>query len=124
MNELLLYAGGALTAFWGTAHLYPTKKIVEGFGSVSRDNQLLVTMEWLAEATLLIFTGVIVIVMTARFGSTSAASRTTFVLCAAMLLLWAAVSAATGGRIHFIVYRLCAPIFTVSAALILLGAFA
>lgn len=73
---------------------------------------------------LLIFTGVIVIVMTARFGATSAASRTTFALGAGMLLVWAAVSAATGGRIHFIMYRLCAPVFTLSAALILVGAFA
>jgi hypothetical protein len=81
-------------------------------------------MEWLSEATLLIFTGVLVIVITARFGATGAASRTMFAVCAGMLLVWAAVSAATGGRIHFIMYRLCAPIFTLSAALILAGAFA
>ena len=29
-----------------------------------------------------------------------------------------------GGRVDFIMYRLCAPIFTLSAALILTGAFA
>jgi hypothetical protein len=123
MNEVLLYTGGALTILWGSAHLYPTKKIVEGFGRISRDNQLLVTMEWLSEAILLIFTGVLVTVMTARYGPSDAAAQTTFALCAGMLLVWAAISAVTGGRIHFIMYRLCAPIFTLSAALILAGAF-
>jgi hypothetical protein len=41
-----------------------------------------------------------------------------------MLLVLAAVSALTGGRVDFIMYRVCAPIFTLSAALILVGAFA
>ncbi len=123
MNQILLYLGGALTIGWGTAHLYPTQQIVRGFGGISRDNQLVLTMEWLAEAFLLIFTGLLVVLMAARFGAGNPAARTVFAVSAAMLLLWAAVSAATGGRVHFIMYRLCAPIFTVSAALILIGAF-
>jgi hypothetical protein len=40
-----------------------------------------------------------------------------------MLLVLAAVTAATGGRVDFIMYRLCAPILTLSPALILVGAF-
>jgi hypothetical protein len=123
VNEILLYIGGALTMGWGTAHLYPTQKIVRGFGGISRDNQLVLTMEWLSEAVLLIFTGLLVVLMTARFGADAAAAQTVFAASAGMLLVWAAVSAATGGRVDFIMYRLCAPIFTVSAALILIGAF-
>ena len=123
VNEILLYLGGALTIGWGTAHLYPTLKIVRGFGGISRDNQLVLTMEWLAEAFLLIFTGLLVVLMAARFGADNAAAQTVFAVSAGMLLVWAAVSAATGGRVHFVMYRLCAPIFTVSAALILIGAF-
>lgn len=80
-------------------------------------------MEWIAEAILLIFTGVLVVVTTARFGADRGAPQTTFAAAAAMLLVLAAVSAATGGRVDFIMYRLCAPIFTLSAALILAGAF-
>jgi hypothetical protein len=122
VNEVLLYLGGALTIGWGTAHLYPTQQIVRGFGGISHDNQLILTMEWLAEAFLLIFTGLLVVVMAAQFGADNAA-RTVFAFSAGMLLVWAAVSAATGGRVNFIMYRLCAPIFTLSAALILIGAF-
>ena len=124
MNDALLYIGGALTIVWGTAHLYPTKKIVQSFGRIGHDNELILTMEWLAEAFLLIFTGLLVVVMTARFGSNAAAAQTVFAVSAGMLLAWAAVSAATGGRVDFIMYRLCAPIFTLSATLILVGAFA
>ena len=112
MNEILLYLGGALTIGWGTAHLYPTQKIVRGFGGISRDNQLVLTMEWIAEAFLLIFTGLLVVVMAARFGAHNAAAQTVFAVSAGMLLVWAAVSAVTGGRVDFIMYRLCAPIFT------------
>lgn len=123
MNAILVYLGGALTIGWGAAHLYPTQKIVRGFGGISRDNQLVLTMEWLAEAFLLIFTGLLVVLMAARFGAHNPAAQAVFAVSAAMLLVWAAVSAATGGRVDFIMYRLCAPIFTLSAALILIGAF-
>jgi hypothetical protein len=122
MNSLL-YLGGGLTTLWGMAHLYPTQKVVQGFGDIGRDNQLVLTMEWSAEAILLIFAGVLVIVMTARFGRNGAAPQTTFAASAAMLLVLAAVSAATGARVDFIMYRLCVPIFTVSALLILAGGF-
>src|SRR3974377_1200308 len=99
MNEILLYLGGALTIAWGTAHLYPTQKIVRGFGDISHDNQLVLTMEWLAEGFLLIFTGLLVVLMAARYGADNEAAQTVFALSAAMLLVWAAVSAVTGGRV-------------------------
>ena len=98
MNELLLYTGGALPMLWGAAHLYPTRKVVEGFGAITRDNQLVLTMEWIAEAILLLFIGTLVIVTTARFGADGAASETTFAASALALLVLAGVSAATGGR--------------------------
>jgi hypothetical protein len=123
MNEPLLYTGGALTIVWGISHLVPTRQVVRGFGTITRDNRLILTMEWIAEAILLIFTGALVTFTTARFGTDGAASETTFAASAGMLLSLAAVSAATGGRVNFIMYRLCAPIFTLSAALILAGAF-
>jgi hypothetical protein len=43
---------GTLTIVWGAAHLYPTTKIVRGFGDITRDNQLVLTMEWISEAFL------------------------------------------------------------------------
>ena len=124
MRESLLYIGGRLTILWGTAHIFPTKRVVQGFGRLTRDNQLILTMEWIAEAILLIFGGVLVVLMTARFGAGDAATQTVAAAAATMLLVLATVSAATGGRVDSIMYRLCAPIFTLSATLILTGAFA
>ena len=121
-GNLLLYAGGALTIVWGTAHLYPTKKVVSAFGPISVDNRRILTMEWISEAILLIFTGALIIVFTARFGAGREITQTASVVSAAMLVVLAAVSAATGGRVDFIMYRLCAPIFLLSAALIAAGA--
>ena len=85
---------------------------------------MVLTMEWIAEAILLIFGGALVVLMTARFGVGATATQTVAAAAASMLLVLAAVSALTGGRVDFIIYRLCAPIFTFSAALILVGAFA
>ena len=124
MRESLLYLGGALAVVWGAAHLYPTRKVVQGFGRITRDNQLILTMEWIAEAILLIFGGALVVLMTARFGVHATATQTVAAAAASMLLVLAAVSALSGGRVDFIMYRLCAPIFTFSAAMILVGAFA
>jgi hypothetical protein len=124
VRESFLYLGGALTILWGAAHLYPTRKVVEGFGRITRENRLILTMEWIAEAILLVFAGVLVVAMTARFGAGDAATQTTSAAAAAMLLVLAGVSAATGGRVDFLMYRLCAPIFTFSAVLFLAGAFA
>lgn len=124
MRESLLYLGGGSIILWGAAHLFPTQKVVRAFGRITRDNQLILTMEWIAEAILLLFAGVLLVVITARFGAGYPATQTVSAAVAVMLLVLAAVAAATGGRVDFIMYRLCAPIFTTSAALILAGAFA
>jgi hypothetical protein len=91
VNEILVYLGGALTIGWGTAHLYPTQKIVRGFGVLSRDNQLVLTMEWLSEAFLLIFTGLLVVLLAARFGAGNPAAQTVFVVSAGIFTLSAAL---------------------------------
>lgn len=45
INQVLLYAGGALPLIWGVAHLFPTKNVVAGFGEISVDNKRIITME-------------------------------------------------------------------------------
>ena len=64
MNKKLLYTGGALTLIWGTTHLFPTAGVVEGFGNISQDNQLIITMEWIVEGVSLIFLGLLTILVT------------------------------------------------------------
>ena len=104
MNDLLLYLGGALTIVWGTADLFPTSKVVQGFGPITRDNRRILTMEWVAEAILLIFTGVLIVVMTARFSAGGTATQTAAAVSAMMLLVLAGrvISDWRTGRLHHV----------------------
>ena len=61
MNGLLLYTGGA---------------VVRGFGSITHENRLILMMEWIAEAILLISTGVLVVSTTIRIGAAWPAEHT------------------------------------------------
>ena len=36
INQILAYIGAAFVAFWGIAHLFPTKTMVAGFGGIRR----------------------------------------------------------------------------------------
>ena len=63
-NPILLYIGAALTMLWGIAHLFPTGPVVKGFGAISRDNQQVITMEWIVEGVSLIFIGIVAAAVT------------------------------------------------------------
>ena len=54
-NQILAYIGAGFVAFWGIAHLFPTKNIVADFGEISEDNRHIITMEWIVEGMALIF---------------------------------------------------------------------
>jgi hypothetical protein len=120
LNFILLYLGATLTAFWGVAHLVPTKSVVSGFGPISRENQHIITMEWTVEGVALIFIGLLVAAV-AQVDAASAVSKVVFILSTFVLLTLAIVSLFTGFRVKFFPFKLCPLIFTVSALLILFG---
>jgi hypothetical protein len=119
-DALLLYVGGGLTAFWGIAHLFPTKSVVAGFGEISADNRRIITMEWIVEGVALAFMGVLVCTVTVVDRS-SAAARAAYAVTVLGLLALAIVSFFTGFRVAFLPFKLCPFIFGLSAALILIG---
>ena len=119
--EILILAGSLLIVIWGTAHLFPTKNVVKGFGDISRDNKRIITMEWLFEGITLIFIGLLVILVTLLGNISGNINRIVYWASAAMLVVMAIISSLTGGKVNFLFYKLCAPIFTASALLILLG---
>ena len=120
MNKKLLYTGGALTLIWGTTHLFPTAGVVEGFGNISQDNQLIITMEWIVEGVSLIFLGLLTILVT-NTDHQSKLARYVYILIACMLFVLAIISLFTGFRIDFMPFQLCPFIFSLSAILILAG---
>jgi hypothetical protein len=120
VNLVLLYLGAAFTALWGISHLFPTRSVVKGFGTISVDNQRIITMEWIIEGVSLIFIGVLVAMVTI-IDTTNSVSTAVYLLSAIGLLVLALVSLFTGFKIKFLPFRLCPVIFTVSATLIVIG---
>ena len=121
-NQAFLYAGSVLLLFWGIAHLFPTKDVVEGFGDISLDSQKIITMEWIIEGVSLIFIGLLVASVT-YVDYTSLVSKTVYRISFLMLIALSIISIMTGFKINFVTYKLCPAIFITSAILIILGVY-
>lgn len=122
-NDLLLYTASALTAIWGTAHLFPTRSIVKGFGNITADSKRILMMEWIVEGVALVLIAILVAVVTA-IDASSSVSKAVYGISAAGLLTFAFVSLLTGFRVAFLPFKLCPIIFSISAILILVGGLA
>ena len=119
-NEVLLYFGAVLPFLWGVSHLFPTVNIVKGFGEITRDNKNIIAMEWINEGVTLIFIGFIVAGVT-YIGVTNSVSLFVYLSSAGVLIVLAVVSLFTGFKVNFLPFKLCPPIFTLSAVLLILG---
>ena len=120
IGQVLLYVGAAITIIWGTAHLFPTKSVVKGFGDISADNKHIITMEWIIEGVALIFIGVIVS-GAAIIGIDHKVSVFVFFTSSIFLIVLAIVSLFTGFKVNFLPFKLCPVFFSASALLIIVG---
>jgi len=121
-NQVLLCLGSSFLLFWGTAHLFPTKSVVRGFGNISPDNRRIITMEWIIEGLALMFIGAVVASVT-YFDYASAVSRTVYWLSFVMLNALSVVSLFTGFKVNFLPFKLCPVIFTTASVLIVVGSY-
>ena len=69
MSTVLAYVAAGVVGLWGVAHALPTARVVHGFGDPSRDNRLVITQEWIAEAMTMWFIATVVIIAAALGGS-------------------------------------------------------
>jgi hypothetical protein len=120
MDLMLLYLGSGLTVVWGTAHLFPTRSVVQGFGDISIDNKRIITMEWINEGLVLIFIGILVATATV-IDPSNIVSTAVYVISVIMLLVMAVISLFSGFKVSFLPFKLCPFIFTFSAVLIMIG---
>jgi hypothetical protein len=120
INQILVYIGAGFVAFWGIAHLFPTKNVVADFGKISEDNRNIITMEWIVEGVALIFIGVLVATVTV-VDAASPVTRAVYWLAVVGLNVLSIVSLFTGFKVNFIPFKLCPVIFTGASILILLG---
>ncbi len=121
MNTLLLLIGSVLIIIWGLAHLFPTQKIVDGFGDISKDNKQIILMECVAEGLFLCFIGMLVLWVTVFIGTITPTTIFIIRTSAAMLIILAIVSFFTIFKTSIIWNKLCGFVKATVAILFLLG---
>jgi hypothetical protein len=121
IDYILILSGAVVVAFWGIAHIFPTKGVVRNFGDISRDNKLIITMEWIVEGINLAFIGFLVALVTVVAGADDNVSRLVYWSVAGLLVVMAVWHSLTGARTKVIPMKLCPVIFGSSAVLLVLG---
>ena len=111
---ILLYAGSAIIALWGIAHIAPARGVVKGFGDISKDNRRIILMEWVAEGMSLVFIGALVATVTLVGGPANTVSRAVYISCAAFLVVGAVWHLFTGARTAVIPMKLCPAVMGLS----------
>ena len=122
--QVPLYAGSAIILLWGVAHIIPTRNVVAGFEPLSRDNRLVLTMEWVGEGLTLTFLGLLGLLITALAGPTAAGAAVTYRAVAGMLLTMAAWTAVTGGRTAVVFFKICPFVKSLAAVMLFVGSLA
>ena len=120
-QSIFLYTGSILILLWGIAHLSALKPVVKGFGELSRDNRLILTMEWLVEGLIFCFIGVLVLLITALTGSQQTTNKIVYLSSAAILLIFSVLSLFTGARTKEIPFKICPVIKTITAILFIIS---
>ena len=95
--------------------------MVGGFGEISKDNRLIITQEWITEGIAIIFTGLVVLLITALEGPANPACLIVYRMSAILFVLMAALTRVTGARTPIVPFKICPFLLTVVAVLFLLG---
>lgn len=119
--DALAFAAAGLVALWGVAHAIPTRSVVDGFGTISRDNRLYITQEWLAEAFTMWFIAAVIVVVASLTGPDQPVVAWLYRITAVMLPAVATLTAATGARTPVIWFKIC-PVLLGSTAALLIAA--
>jgi len=123
LNNILIYIGSVIIIIWGIAHIVPTKKVIAGYGDISRDNKLILIMEWIAEGATLIFIGILTLVINILNGYQNAVSLNVFRISSVMLIIMAILTTFTGARTKVIFFKLCPFVKIIVAVLFLLAVY-
>ncbi len=122
MSAVLAYVAAGVVALWGVAHVLPTAKVVAGYAH-PRDNRLVITQEWIAEAMTMWLVAAIVVVTTVLGGSQPALVDWIYRISAAALFAIAALTAVTGARTAVIFFKVCPALLSATAVLLLVASW-
>ena len=121
MSYVMVYIGSVVIFFWGIGHLIPTRSIITGFGSISKDNKRILTMEWIAEGLTLCFIGVLVFLVTSFAGPQNLVSIIVYRVAAWMLVVMAVLTFMTGAKTSVTAMKICPLIKSIVAILLFMG---
>ena len=121
LNSVLLYLGAAILFAWGVAHIIPTRNVVAGFGPLSEDNRINITMEWVAEGLALAFVGLLVALVTMVGRANDPVGRIVVWAVVGFCGIMGAWTFIVGRRSSVLPIRLCPLVLAVAAALLSLG---
>ena len=121
LNTILLYLGAALLVLWGVAHIIPTRNVVAGFGALSDDNRINITMEWVAEGLALAFVGVLAAMVTSVGGTNDPVTRVVVWAVAGFCIVMGGWTFIVGRHSSIVPIRLCPLVLAVAAVLLVLG---
>ena len=116
--NVLAYVAGAGLAAWGLAHVVPTRTVADAFGDVGADNRRILVMEWLAEGVAHVATGLLVVLVAAAGHAGGGTGDLVYRVVAAMLVVLATLTAATGARTPAIWFKACPFVLAGVAALL------
>ena len=89
ISNTLLYAGSIVITLWGIFHIVSTNSVVEGSGSISEENKLIIIMEWAAEGLALCFIGLLGLSITILRGAHNSVSIIVYGASTSMLIIMA-----------------------------------
>ncbi|MEI6293559.1 MAG: hypothetical protein WCP36_07730 [Methanomicrobiales archaeon] len=121
LSSIFLILGSMITIGWGIAHIIPTNRVVAGFGDISRENRLIITMEWIGEGLTLCFIGLLVLIITLMGFSGDQAGLIVIWLAASMLIVMAILTIFTGARTSITPIKICPFVIILAAVLIFIG---
>lgn len=121
IHDVFIYTGSAIIIIWGIAHILPAKKVAAGFMPTSKDNLIIVLMEWVSEGLTLIFIGTLVACVYALGGIDNKAASSAVVLSSIMLFIMAFWTFLTGSKTAILPIKICPFVKIVVGVLFLVG---
>ncbi len=119
-GRIIIIIASTIIFIWGVAHIIPVNSVVQGFGDISRDNQRIITMEWIAEGITLCFIAVLVTAVNI-LGNNHNTSLIVYRLSAGMLTVMAVLTLFTGAKTPIVPIKICPAVKTLVAILLVMG---
>ena len=111
----LRVVGSLVLIVWGLAHIVPVRRILRGFGSLSRENERIVSSTWIGEGLALVFVGAVE-GLVAYYGILGGALENKIAYAGgAFLLALALIDLSTKARNPHFAMRLCPVILALVA---------